>query len=136
MIFGSNDVYEPVAAYDVGQYTRNGIISGGSGGNATTTQGVRFLWTYDPNSPDGAPSGFTGKGWFENTDGSPIWYSIKYCSMTLEGILAGFAGGTNPNLNDVFTNWQEYVDAQDFQGTDVVQQFQIAVDYDCWSNIN
>ena len=136
-IYGDNDVYanSPVAAYSVG--TRDGgITSGGTGGDAAVTQGVRFFWTYDPTSPNGTPSGFTGKGWFESTPGSPIWYSIQNYGMTLQGILDGFKEGDRTNLNDVFTNWQNYVDAQGSQGTDVVQQFQRLVDYDCWSNIN
>ena len=136
MIFGSNDVYEPVAAYDVGQYTRNGIISGGSGGNVTTTQGVTFTWVYDPGEPEATPSGFTGQGWFAEIDGSPIWYSIKYCSMTLEGILAEFAAETRTTLDDVFINWQSYVNEQASNGNDVVQQFQQKLGWTCWSNLN
>lgn len=135
-IYGDNDVYanSPVAAYSVG--TRDGgIISGGTGGDAAVTEGVRFFWTYDPNSPDKAPSGFTGQGWFAETAGSPIWYNIQFHSMTLQGILDGFAGGNRTGLNDVFTNWQNYVDAQGSQGTDVVKQFQRWVGYDCWSNL-
>lgn len=136
MIYGDNVVYyTPVEAYPV-MLMDGGIISGGTGGDATTTQGVRFTWVYDPDTPGGTPSGFTGKGWFAETVGSPIWYSIEFYSMTLQGILDEFSGGTRTNLNDVFTNWQNYVDAGSFQGNDVVQQFQRAVDYDCWSNIN
>lgn len=136
-IYGDNDVYanSPVAAYSVG--TRDGgIISGGTGGNATVTQGVRFFWTYDPTSPNGTPSGFTGKGWFAETEGSPIWYSSEFGSISLQDILEGFKNGTRTTLDDVFTKWQNYVNAEGFQGTDVVQQFQRLVDYDCWSNIN
>lgn len=134
-IYGDNDVYanSPVAAYSVG--TRDGgIISGGAGGNVTTTQGVNFKWVYNPDTPDDTPSGFTGKGWFADTEGSPIWYSSKN-GTDLETILAGFAAGTRGDLNDVFQNWQSYVDAEGFIGTDVLKQFQGLV-WDCWSNIS
>lgn len=134
MIFGSNDVYEPVAAYDVGQYTRNGIISGGNGGNVTTTRGVTFTWVYDPNNSTG--SGFTGQGWFADIDSSPIGYSIKYCSMTLQNILDEFENGKRTDLNDVFLNWQGYVDEQEKMGIDVVYQFQQKLGWTCWSNIS
>lgn len=99
------------------------------------TQGVNFKWVYDPGTPGASPSGFTGQGWFADTDGSPIWYSIQYHGMTLDGILNGFKEGTRINLNDVFQNWQNYVDAQGSIDTDVLQQFQRQVGYDCWSNL-
>lgn len=137
-ISGENIVvkpYTPVDAYAV-MPMADGITSGGTGGDATLTDGVRFLWVYNPDSPAGSPSGFTGKGWFEDLPGSPIWYSIQFQTATLEDILNGFAEGDRVNLNDVFQNWQSYVDAQSSQGNDVVQNFQRAVDYDCWSNIN
>lgn len=138
-ISGENMVvkpYTPVDAYAV-MPMAGGIISGGSGGDATVTQGVRFLWVYDPDTPNGSPSGFTGKGWFADTEGSPIWYSIHFHSMTLEGILGEFANGTRTNLNDVFTNWQNYVNALGAQGTDVVQNFQAEFGFNsgCWSNL-
>ncbi len=135
-IYGDNDVYanSPVAAYSVG--TRDGgIISGGTGGNVTTTQGVNFKWVYDPSNSSGTPSGFTGQGWFENTLDSPIHYSIQCCGMTLKGILDGFADGTRGNLNDVFNNWQYYVNVQGDLGHDVVQDFQLEVGPGCWSNL-
>lgn len=136
-IYGDNDVYanSPVAAYSVG--TRDGeIISGGIGGEATATRGVNFKWVYDPDTPGATPSGFTGKGWFAEMGGSPIYYSIQVYGMTLQGILDEFAGGTRTDLNDVFKNWQSYVDAQGSQGNDVLQQFQQTVGYDCWSNLH
>lgn len=135
-IYGDNDVYanSPVAAYSVG--TRNGgIISGGIGGEAMATKGVNFKWVYDPSNSSGNPSGFTGQGWFADTPGSPIWYSIQNYGMSLDGILNGFEEGTRINLNDVFQNWQNYVDAQGSIGDDVLQQFQRQVGYDCWSNL-
>ena len=137
-ISGENIVvkpYTPVDAYAV-MPMADGITSGGTGGDATLTDGVRFLWVYNPDTPNGSPSGFTGKGWFADLPGSPIWYSIEFYSMTLGGILGEFANGTRTNLNDVFTNWQNYVDALSSQGNDVLQNFQRAVDYECWSNIN
>lgn len=135
MISGSNEVYIPVDAYAV-MPMAGGIISGGTGGDDTVTQGVRFSWVYDPDIPGGTPSGFTGQGWFADTEGSPIWYSINFHSMTLQGILDEFERGTRANLNDVFTNWQRYVDAEGSQGTDVVQQFQQKLGWTCWSNLN
>lgn len=136
MLSGSEEIwYTPVEAYGVSTFA-GGISSGGMGGDATVTEGVRFLWKYDPESPRVTPSGFTGKGWFENTYGSPIWYSIQFHGMDLDTILAEFANNSRVNLNDIFKNWQVYVDAQEWQNNDVVQQFQRAVDYDCWSNLN
>lgn len=127
--------YTPVQARGISTFA-GGIASGGTGGDATTTKGVRFTWAYDPEFPDKTPSGFTGQGWFAETQGSPIWYSIMFCNMTLKGILDEFKAGTRANLNDVFLNWQTYVDAQGWQGTDVVQQFQAKLGWTCWSNIN
>lgn len=127
--------YTPVQARGISTFA-GGIASGGTGGDATITQGVRFTWVYDPGNPDDTPSGFTGQGWFAGTEGSPIWYSSEFYNMTLKGILDGFYAGTRTNLNDVFTNWQNYVDAEGSIGNDVVQQFQRAVGYDCWSNLN
>lgn len=136
MLSGSEEIwYTPVEAYGVSTFA-GGISSGGMGGDATVTEGVRFLWKYDPEFPRAAPSGFTGKGWFENTYGSPIWYSIKFHGMALDTILAGFANNSRGDLNDIFKNWQVYVEAQASQNNDVVQQFQRAVDYDCWRNLN
>ena len=132
MIFGSNDVYEPVAAYDVGQYTRNGIISGGNGGNVTTTQGVTFTWVYDPNTPNA--SGFTGSGWHQDTEGSPIWYYETVVSPGTD-IVQQIVEGQRSNLDDVFRSWQDYVNVQSFQGNDVLKQFQQVV-WNCWSNIS
>lgn len=135
-IYGDNDVYanSPVAAYSVG--TRDGgIISGGTGGEATATQGVNFKWVYDPGTPGASPSGFTGQGWFADTPGSPIWYSSEIGSTSLQDILDGFESGTRTTLNDVFQNWQNYVDAAGSQENDVLQQFQRLVGYDCWSNL-
>lgn len=128
-------MYTPVEAYGISTYA-GGISSGGTGGDATSTQGVRFLWVYDPDMPDKAPSGFTGGGWYEDRQGSPIWHSSQFYSITLEDILAGFKDGTRENLNDVFTNWQDYVDAQGSLGNDVVQDFQYTVPRGCWSNLN
>lgn len=135
-IYGDNDVYanSPVAAYSVG--TRDGgIISGGTGGHVTTTRGVNFEWVYDPGTPGASPSGFTGQGWFAETPGSPIWWYCSQKGTDLKTILEEFAGGTRTNLNDVFQNWQTYVDALGFQGTDAVQQFQQELGWTCWSNL-
>lgn len=136
--YGSETIYinyTPVQARGISPYA-GGIISGGTGGNATTTKGVQFTWVYDPDNPRITPSGFTGQGWFAETEGSPIWYSIEFCGMTLDGILAEFAGGNRENLNDVFRNWQSYVDAQGWQDKDVVQQFQQKLGWNCWSNLS
>lgn len=136
-ISGENIVmkpYTPVDAYAVTPMGNN-VISGATGGDATLTDGVRFLWAYNNATPTGSPSGFTGKGWFESVPGTPIWYSIESQFMTLNEILDGFSSGTRTNLNDIFQHWQNYVDTQEFQGNDVVQEFQKHVDYDCWSNL-
>lgn len=137
MITGAEEIrYTPVEAYGISTFA-GGISSGGTGGDVTVTNGVRFIWVYDPSQPAESPSGFTGKGWFADAEGSPIWYSIQFYGMTLEGILAGFANESRKNLNDIFTNWQDYVDAQGWQGRDVVQQFQQKLGWtSCWSNLN
>ena len=137
-ISGENIVmkpYTPVDAYAV-MPTAGVVISGGSGGESTVTKGVRFLWVYNPTKPEASPSGFIGRGWFEETEGSPIWYSIKR-GMTLEGILGEFSTGHRVNLNDVFQNWQDYVEEQGAQGKDVVQLFQANFGFDsgCWTNL-
>lgn len=134
-ISGENIVvkpYAPVDAYAV-MPMADGIISGGTGGDATLTQGVRFTWVYDPNTPDASPSGFTGQGWFADAEGSPIYYNIQEHGMTLEGILSEFAGD-RVDLNDVFQNWQIYVDAEKSKGRDVVFEFQQRLGWKCWSN--
>lgn len=134
-ISGENIVmkpYTPVDAYAV-MPMAGGIISGGTGGDATLTDGVRFNWVYDPNNPD--KSGFTGQGWFAEIEGSPIWYSIKFGGMTLDGILGEFGTGKRVDLNDVFQKWQNYVDAGESQGKDIVQEFQQKLGWTCWSNI-
>lgn len=125
--------YTPVDAYAV-MPMAGGIISGGTGGDATLTQGVRFTWVYDPDTPDASPSGFTGQGWFADAEGSPIYYNIQEHGMTLEGILSEFAGD-RVDLNDVFQNWQIYVDAEKSQERDVVFEFQQKLGWTCWSNI-
>lgn len=132
-ISGENIVmkpYTPVDAYAV-MPMAGGIISGGTGGDATLTDGVRFNWVYDPNNPD--KSGFTGQGWFAEIEGSPIYYNIQEHNMTLEGILSEFAGD-RVDLNDVFQNWQIYVDAEKSKGRDVVFEFQQKLGWTCWSN--
>lgn len=138
-ISGENIVmkpYTPVDAYAV-MPMADGITSGEVGGGHTVTQGVQFLWVYVPETPNGSPSGFTGKGWFADAEGSPIWYSIEFFGMTLDGILSEFAAGDRKNLNDVFQNWQNYVDAQGSQGKDVVQLFQANFGFGsgCWTNL-
>lgn len=136
MIYGTETVtYTPVEGNGVSLFAE-GIMSGGTGGDATVTQGVRFLWVYDPDHPTGSPSGFTGQGWFAEVEGSPIWHSTQNYGITLDVILKEFKGGTRINLNDVFTRWQNYVDAAGSQGNDVLKQFQERVGYDCWSNLN
>lgn len=137
-ISGENIVvkpYTPVDAYAV-MPTAGVVISGGNGGDNTITKGVRFLWVYNSTKPEASPSGFIGRGWFEETEGSPIWYCITFCSMTLEGILNGFAGD-RVDLNDVFQNWQDYVEEQGALGRDVVQLFQANFGFGsgCWTNL-
>ena len=135
MLYGDNVVYyTPVEAYPV-MTMAVGIISGGTGGDAAVTEGVRFLWVYDPESPNKAPSGFTGQGWFAEHEGSPIWYSSNFGNISLNSILDGFAKGLRIDLNDVFSKWQIYVDAQGSQSKDVIKEFQRLVEFDCWSNI-
>lgn len=138
-ISGENIVmkpYTPVDAYAV-MPTAGVVISGGSGGESTVTKGVNFLWVYNPVNPAGPPSGFTGMGWFADTEHSPIWYSIQSKTATLEDILNGFAGGGRVNLNDVFQNWQDYVEEQGALGRDVVMLFQEEFGFHsgCWTNL-
>lgn len=135
MLSGTEEIwYTPVEAYEVSTFA-DGIVSGGTGGDATISGGVRFTWVFDPSSPGGNPSGFTGRGWFEETEHSPIWYSVNYCGMTLEKILQDFATGERKNLNDVFANWQTYVNSQP-NGKDIVAIFQSQFPYfTCWRNV-
>lgn len=141
-ISGENIVmkpYTPVDAYAV-MPMEGGITSGGTGGDATVTQGVRFLWTYDPANPAGNPSGFTGSGWFENSVGTPIWnLKDSGSSLTLETILYEFSQGHRHNLNDVFEHWQIYVAEQAQGNVDVVKEFVMQLmavsGIDCWSFI-
>lgn len=133
-ISGENIVvkpYTPVDAYAV-MPMEGGITSGGTGGDATVTQGVRFLWVYNPGTPDGPPSGFSGKGWFADMVGSPIEYS----KMKLSDILQEFSTGARVDLNDVFQKWQGYVDKELANENDILKTFQMAVGYDCWTNLN
>lgn len=142
-ISGENIVvkpYTPVDAYAV-MPMAGGIISGGTGGEATVTKGVRFLWTYNPANPAGNPSGFAGSGWFENSVGTPIWYNqYEYKpQLTLETILYEFSQGHRHNLNDVFEHWQIYVAEQAQGNVDVVKEFVMQLmavsDDACWSFI-
>ena len=93
--------YTPVQAYSLNS-ERSGIISGGNGEGAITTEGARFSWVYDPDNPDS--SGFTGRGWFE--DAGPI----TQAGYNVQTILEQFANGQRTDLNDVFAAWQRYCD--------------------------
>lgn len=134
-IYGDNDVYanSPVAAYSVG--TRDGgIISGGTGDHVTTTRGVNFKWVYVPNNP--GSSGFTGGGsWYQDTEGSPIWYYQTMGSGRDRDVVSEIVNGTRTTLDDVFGEWQTYVDAEGSVGNDVLQDFQYTVPRGCWSNL-
>ena len=136
MQYGENIVYyTPVEAYPV-MTMDVGIISGGTGGSETTTQGVRFSWAFDPSTPDTNPSGFSGGGWYAETYGSPIWYSTYKYGLTLKQILSQFKEGNRDDLDDVFMYWQEFVNEQASTEIDVVKAFQLTVPSRCWSNIN
>ena len=96
--------YSSVQAYTV-QTRDAGIISGGGGEHVVVTEGTRFFWVYNP---DGT-GGFTGVGWFESIESSPI---KEYCDnkgTTLKDIMSEFANGTRTDLTDVFTVWQGYI---------------------------
>lgn len=137
MISGSEEIrYSAVEAYGVSPLTEPGVISGGMGGDATVNNGVRFLWVYDPNEPNGDPSGFSGQGWFADIEGSPIWYNGQFEYLTLEIILSQFENRSRQNLNDVFQNWQKYIDVQAGFGYDVVNSFVFKVGQNCASFIS
>lgn len=137
-ISGENIVvkpYTPVDAYAV-MPTAGVVISGGTGGDATVTKGVRCLWVYDPGTPAGAPSGFTGMGWFENSMGTPIWnLKDSGSSLTLETILYEFSENQRHDLNDVFEHWQIYVNEQAQANVDVVKNFINQLRDECWTFI-
>lgn len=99
---GSNTVeYTPVDAYAV-MPMADGIISGGSGGDAIVVQNARFLWSYDP---DGAQDdGFINQGWFFNVSYSPL---VVYGIDSREKLDTYFE--SNGDLNLVFQKWQEFV---------------------------
>lgn len=137
MLRGSEEVYyTPVEAYAVSTFADSiGSISGGTGGDAIVTNGVRFLWSYYNNSPNGAPSGFTDSGWYSNIEGSPIWYSVNYCSVDFNDILEGLGNGTIQNLNEIFQNWQQYVRDEAAKDNDVVKSFMYQIPPTCWSTL-
>lgn len=137
-ISGENIVmkpYTPVDAYAV-MPSPGGIISGETGGEEIETRGVRFLWVYAPGTPAGAPSGFTGMGWFENSMGTPIWnLKDSGSSLTLETILYEFSENQRHDLNDVFEHWQIYVNEQAQANVDVVKDFINQLRDECWTFI-
>lgn len=134
MISGSEEIqYTPVEAYGVSTLAE-GIISGGGGGDATISGGVRFFWVYYPYSPDESPSGFTGGGWYETLDNSPIWYSAQN-GLDLNTILNGFATpGGRTDLNDVFRLWKTYV-SNVGNNNEIVKNFQLSINSACWNNL-
>lgn len=135
MIQGSEVIYyTPVEAYGVTTFA-DGIISGGGGNDTTISQSVRFFWVYDPSRPNTSPSGFTGMGWFENTQDTPIWLSEKN-GILLEDILDQFSQGIKTNLNQEFQSWNSYVIENSSLSNDIVGRFQRAINnYDCWQNV-
>ena len=135
MIYGSNSVeeYSTVQAFTADP-SDSGIISGGTGDSTVVVGGVRFYWIYNPQNPSGPGSGFTGCGWFETIDDTPI----KVCGKPLSSILDQFADGTRSDLNDVFSTWQSYVIQQAESGrTGIVSNFEEllgrANGWDCWN---
>ena len=112
MLSGSEEIwYTPVEAYGVSTF-EEGIISGGGGGDATISGGVRFYWVYYPETPGEAPSGFTGLGWFESEANTPMNYYLTSKGKGLQDILSEFDNNTRNNLNDVFEVWSTYVSSQ------------------------
>lgn len=113
---GSESVsYTPVAAYSVSPMAE-GITSGGSGDGVTIVQNTRFLWVYDPDSPE--TSGFTGTGnWCCGVPNTPL------ANITEEQLLQEFDNGTRTNLNAEFQVWQQLVDSQVPGETDYVRDF-------------
>lgn len=107
--------YTPVEAHEVSTYA-GGIISGGTGDEATIVGNARFLWVYDPNSPD--TSGFSGIGeWFCGVPNTPL------SSITEEELIRQFTTGERTNLNDFFQAWQELVSSQQPGETDYFGNF-------------
>lgn len=137
MITGSNNIYTPVDAYGVETYA-DGMISGGSGDNIIPSNGVRFLWIYNPDNPYTYPSGFSGNGWFENVSWGPIGYFLDHNPLDFEQFIQSFST-SRTNLNDVFSTWQAYVTEQSKYNNDVAQKFIEKIGgfnaKNCWSLI-
>lgn len=96
--------YDGVSGRSV-SYNSNTIPSG-----VTTVKGYFFHW-----NPDDTPGGFINTGWYSDFKDSPVntYNSGKYANDD-----AGFQKyveslGTNPNLNDVFTQWEQYINNLD-----------------------
>ena len=122
---GSNTIeYQPVEAYGV-MPMNNDIISGGFGDNVTVTQGVTFIWYYDPNDQTNG-GGFTGKGWFCGEDNTPL------ANKNLEELLTSFRNGSKTNLDDEFEAWQSVVNSQG-PDTDYVKDFMEMVGFNCFT---
>lgn len=124
MISGENTViYTPIEAYSLNAADSR-VTSGGFGDDVTVTQGVVFLWVYDPDLPNGG--GFTGNGWFCGLANMPL------ANVTQEELIRQFEEEGRTNLNDYFQAWQEVVSNQG-QETDYVKDFTEMVGYNCWS---
>lgn len=72
----------------------------------------------------GAPSGFTGLGWFESEANTPMNYYLTSKGKGLQDILSEFDNNTRNNLNDVFEVWSTYVSSQK-PGNTIVKDFTI-----------
>lgn len=124
MYQGENTVYyTPVEAYALAA-DNGGIISGGRGEGAVTTEGASFFWVYDPDQPDA--SGFTGVGWFEQNG------PISQTGYSLDAILEGFANGTRTDLTDLFTAWQSYCNEHEGTVTAFVSTLVLAGGSGCY----
>lgn len=94
--------YTPVQAYALDSQSSNSVISGGSGDGVIVTESTTFYWRYDPD--DTVSDGFTGKGWFQDREGTPLYVAGL---MTEDAVIEEIT--KKGNLNDVFDVWRNYV---------------------------
>ncbi|MFR4948137.1 hypothetical protein [Thomasclavelia spiroformis] len=97
--------YDGVSGHSVST-SANSIPSG-----ATTVEGYFFHWT-----PDG---GFIGTGWYSGFSGSPVNVFNEGVYANNDDAFQQYVNGLgeNPNLNNVFSQWQQYLEQLESQTT-------------------
>lgn len=130
MMEGSNIAYTAVEAYSLDP-SNSRIISGGNQGTEVISGNIRFLWSFNPETREG---GFTGVSWFASKQNTPLYVA----GMSEKQIEDGLIDGSRTNLNDVFDEWQTFINGN--PTTDFVHGF-IDILYannasGCWSSVS